>query len=101
VTFQITGGTGRVKNASGTLTFTETTVPVLADAFNNPRHRDHLVTQNLSQLSQATLLRAEGHGIRIKFVRMLPPKNVNTAELGATRRTNSRNAGGVVPFSHP
>jgi hypothetical protein len=36
VTFQITGGTGRFKNASGTLTFTETTVPVLADALNNP-----------------------------------------------------------------
>jgi hypothetical protein len=36
VTFQITGGTGRFKNASGVLTFTETVAPVLADAFNNP-----------------------------------------------------------------
>jgi hypothetical protein len=37
VTFQITGGTGRFKDASPTtLTFTETTVPVLADALNNP-----------------------------------------------------------------
>jgi hypothetical protein len=36
LTFQITGGTGRFKNASGTLTFTETSVPVLADALNNP-----------------------------------------------------------------
>jgi hypothetical protein len=36
VTFQITGGTGRFKNASGTLAFTETVVPVLADASNNP-----------------------------------------------------------------
>jgi len=36
VTFKITGGTGRFQNASGTLTFTETTVPVLADALNNP-----------------------------------------------------------------
>jgi hypothetical protein len=34
--FQITGGTGRFKNASGTLTLTETVVPVLADALNNP-----------------------------------------------------------------
>jgi len=29
--FQITGGTGRFKNASGALTLTETVVPVLAD----------------------------------------------------------------------
>ena len=36
LTFQITGGTGRFKNASGTLTFTETSVPVLADASHNP-----------------------------------------------------------------
>ena len=34
--FQITGGTGRFKNASGFLTLTETVVPVLADAFHNP-----------------------------------------------------------------
>ena len=34
--FQITGGTGRFKNASGLLTLTETVVPVLADAFGNP-----------------------------------------------------------------
>jgi hypothetical protein len=33
--FQITGGTGRFKDASGKLTLTETTVPV-ADALNNP-----------------------------------------------------------------
>ena len=36
LTFQIMGGTGRFKNASGTLTFNETGVPVLADALNNP-----------------------------------------------------------------
>jgi len=36
VTFQITGGTGRFKDAFGTLTFSETTVPVLADALNTP-----------------------------------------------------------------
>jgi hypothetical protein len=36
LTLQITGGTGRFMNASGTLTFTETSVPVLADASNNP-----------------------------------------------------------------
>jgi hypothetical protein len=33
---QITGGTGRFKNASGVLTLTELNVPVLADALNNP-----------------------------------------------------------------
>jgi hypothetical protein len=36
MTFQITGGTGRFKDASGTVTLTETVVPVLADASNNP-----------------------------------------------------------------
>jgi hypothetical protein len=36
LTLQITGGTGRFKNASGTLTFTEMAVPVLADALGNP-----------------------------------------------------------------
>lgn len=36
LTLQITGGTGRFKDTSGTLTFTETAVPVLADASNNP-----------------------------------------------------------------
>jgi hypothetical protein len=36
LTFQITGGTGHFKDASGTLTLTETNVPVLADASNNP-----------------------------------------------------------------
>ena len=36
VTFQITGGTGRFKKASGTLTFTETVVTVLSDASGNP-----------------------------------------------------------------
>ncbi len=34
--FQVTGGTGRFKDASGVLTLTETVVPVLADALNNP-----------------------------------------------------------------
>ena len=34
--FQITGGTGRFKDASGVLLFTETVQPVLADAHNNP-----------------------------------------------------------------
>ena len=36
MTFQITGGTGRFKDASGVLTLTETVVPVLADVNNNP-----------------------------------------------------------------
>jgi hypothetical protein len=36
LTLQITGGTGRFKDASGVLTLTETVVPVLADVLNNP-----------------------------------------------------------------
>jgi hypothetical protein len=36
LTLQITGGTGRFKGASGVLTYTETALPVLADALNNP-----------------------------------------------------------------
>lgn len=36
LTLEVTGGTGRFRNASGTLSFTETAVPVLADAKNNP-----------------------------------------------------------------
>ena len=36
LTFQITGGTSRFKDASGVLTLTETVLPVLADAFHNP-----------------------------------------------------------------
>jgi hypothetical protein len=36
LTFQITGGTGRFKDASGSITLTETVVPVLADVSNNP-----------------------------------------------------------------
>lgn len=36
LTLEITGGTGRFKDASGTLTLTETNVPVLADTLNNP-----------------------------------------------------------------
>jgi hypothetical protein len=35
-TFQISGGTGRFKDASGILTFSETLVPVLADASHLP-----------------------------------------------------------------
>jgi hypothetical protein len=35
-TFQITGGTGRFKDASGDLTLSETVLPVLADASSNP-----------------------------------------------------------------
>ena len=36
-TFQVTGGTGRFEDASGgTVTLTETVVPVLADASNHP-----------------------------------------------------------------
>jgi hypothetical protein len=34
--FQITGGTGRFKDASGILTLTETVLPALADATKNP-----------------------------------------------------------------
>jgi hypothetical protein len=40
--FQITGGTGRFKDASGMLTLTETTAPV-ADASNNPNFPVFLV----------------------------------------------------------
>jgi len=36
LTFQITGGTDRFKDASGVLTLTETVVPLLTDASNNP-----------------------------------------------------------------
>ena len=36
LTLQITGGTGRFKNASGTLTYTETAVTELSDASGNP-----------------------------------------------------------------
>jgi hypothetical protein len=36
LTLQITGGTGRFKNASGTLTYTETAVTLLSDASGNP-----------------------------------------------------------------
>jgi hypothetical protein len=36
MTFQITGGTGRFRNATGILTLTETVVPALADATHNP-----------------------------------------------------------------
>lgn len=36
LTFKITSGTGRFKNASGVLTYTETALPLLADAVNNP-----------------------------------------------------------------
>ncbi|HEY7387480.1 MAG TPA: hypothetical protein VH640_03155 [Bryobacteraceae bacterium] len=36
LTLQITGGTGRFKHASGILTYTETALPVLADASHNP-----------------------------------------------------------------
>ena len=34
--FKITGGTGRFTHASGTITLTETVLPVLADATHNP-----------------------------------------------------------------
>jgi hypothetical protein len=36
LTLQVTGGTGRFKDASGVLTYTETALPVLSDYFNNP-----------------------------------------------------------------
>jgi hypothetical protein len=36
LSFQITGGTGRFKNASGTLMFTETVITVMTDALSNP-----------------------------------------------------------------
>lgn len=36
LTFQITGGTGRFRNASGTLTMTEKALPAVLDAGNNP-----------------------------------------------------------------
>ena len=36
LSFQITGGTGRFKDASGVLTLTETVLPMLADATGNP-----------------------------------------------------------------
>jgi hypothetical protein len=34
--FEVTGGTGRFKDASGALTLTETVLPVMADAAGNP-----------------------------------------------------------------
>jgi hypothetical protein len=36
VTFKITGGTGRFKNASGNLTMTETVLTVISDTLGNP-----------------------------------------------------------------
>jgi hypothetical protein len=36
LTLKISGGTGRFKNASGVLTYTETALPLLADASSNP-----------------------------------------------------------------
>jgi len=36
LTLKIIGGTGRFKNASGVLTYTETAVPILADYTNTP-----------------------------------------------------------------
>ena len=36
LSYEITGGTARFKNASGTLLFTETVVTVISDALNNP-----------------------------------------------------------------
>jgi hypothetical protein len=36
LSLEISGGTGRFKNASGTLTFTETALPALADAMGLP-----------------------------------------------------------------
>ena len=36
LTLEISGGTGRFKDAFGTLTLNETNVPVLADVLNNP-----------------------------------------------------------------
>jgi hypothetical protein len=36
LTFTINGGTGRFKNASGVLTYTETALPLLADCFGMP-----------------------------------------------------------------
>jgi hypothetical protein len=36
LTFNITGGTGRFKNASGVLTYSETATPLLADGYHLP-----------------------------------------------------------------
>ena len=36
LTFQVTGGTGRFRGASGVLTLTETATPILSDASNPP-----------------------------------------------------------------
>jgi hypothetical protein len=36
LTFKITGGTGRFKNASGVLAYNDTALPLLADALSNP-----------------------------------------------------------------
>jgi hypothetical protein len=36
LTFQVTGGTGRFQGATGVLTFTETSTPILSDASSNP-----------------------------------------------------------------
>jgi hypothetical protein len=36
LTFQVTGGTGRFQGATGVLTFTEASTPILSDALHNP-----------------------------------------------------------------
>jgi hypothetical protein len=36
LTFQVTGGTGRFQGATGVLTFTEASTPILSDAASNP-----------------------------------------------------------------
>lgn len=54
LTFQITGGTGRFMNASGTLTLTETVLPVLVDTSNNPVYSaaTGVITGKISGVSQ-------------------------------------------------
>jgi hypothetical protein len=54
LTLQVTGGTGRFKDASGVLTYTETALPVLSDYFNNPVFFDETgeVTGTVSGVSE-------------------------------------------------
>ena len=57
--FQVAGGTGRFKDASGVLTYTETALPVLADDFGNPVFFDE--TGDLKGTVSGVDIGDEGH----------------------------------------
>jgi hypothetical protein len=62
LSFQITGGTGRFKNATGALVFTETVVTVISDTLSNPVYfaATGKFTGSVSGLSEDQA-EAEGH----------------------------------------